>query len=92
MRQIKTRFESVTEDMYKDLRESIVRGLRDYQAARKEWQRVWLVIEEHDRAMKLITELKDQTEAGKNGNSQERFIKAIRDEIDIARRQNQVNA
>jgi len=87
MQLIKIRLDKMTGEMYKDLKESISRGLQNYQAARKEWERVWIVIKEYEEVSKLLAGL--ETSKSDN-NSDERFLKAIENEINIAQLRLQV--
>ncbi|XP_003245476.1 uncharacterized protein LOC100569606 isoform X1 [Acyrthosiphon pisum] len=82
MQLIKIRSDSVTGEMYKDLRESIRQGLRDYQAARNEWLRAWRVIKEYEEALKI----KDKLTLSVNYQSiNDKFLEIIKNEIDIAK-------
>jgi len=82
MQLIKIRLDSVTGEMYKDLRESIRQGLRDYQAARNEWLRAWQVIREYEEALKIEDKL---TSTVNYQNINEKFFEIIKNEIDIAK-------
>lgn len=82
MQLTKIRLDSVTGEMYKDLRESIRRGLCDYQTARNEWLRVWRVIKEYEEVLKLEDKL---TLAVNYQNINNKFLKIIKNEIDIAK-------
>lgn len=82
MQLIKIRLDSVTDEMYKDLRESIRQGLRDYQAARNEWLRAWRVIKEYEEALKIRDKL---TLTANYQNINDKFLEIIKNEIDIAK-------
>jgi len=84
---IKMRLENVISEMYRDLKDSIRRGLSDYQAARNEWLRVWRVIREYEEVLK-IEDLK-LTVNYKNINNT--FLEIIKNEIDIAKKRFKVN-
>lgn len=89
MHLIKIRMDSVTHEMHKDLRGSIFQGLRDYQAARKEWERVWRVIREFNEVSKLVSGLEA---TGAKGKCDKRFLKAVEGEIDLAQKRIKVNS
>ncbi|KAF0761302.1 DUF4485 domain-containing protein, partial [Aphis craccivora] len=79
---IKMRLENVISEMYRDLKDSIRRGLSDYQAARNEWLRVWRVIKEYEEVLK-IEDLKLTVNYKSINNT---FLEIIKNEIDIAKR------
>lgn len=82
MQLIKIRLDGVIDEMYKDLRESIRQGLRNYQAARNEWLRAWRVIKEYEEALKI----KDKFILTINyQNINDTFLEIIKKEIDIAK-------
>jgi len=89
MQLIKMRFDNITDEMYKDLRESIRQHLHDYQAARNEWLRVRRVIREYEEVLKVETKLTLTAENYKNTN--DKFLEIIRNEIDIAKIRFKVN-
>jgi len=82
MQLTKIRLDSVTGEMYKDLKESIRRGLRDYQAARNEWLRVWRVIREYEDVLKIEDKL---TLTVNYQNINDKFLEIIKNEINIAK-------
>lgn len=88
MQSAKIRSDNVTGEMYKDLRESISRGLRGYQTAREEWVRAWNVIEEYDRVTKLAAK---HPMTRKSKNRKTKFFKVIRNEIGTTRKCLNVN-
>ncbi|XP_060853463.1 uncharacterized protein LOC132931603 [Rhopalosiphum padi] len=79
---IKMRLDNVTNEMYKDFKDSIRQGLRDYQAARNEWLRVWRVIREYEEVLKI----EDLKLTANYKNINEKFLEIIKNEIDITRR------
>lgn len=82
MQLIKIRLDSVIDEMYKDLTESIRQGLRDYQVAQNEWLRAWRVIKEYEEALKI----KDKFILTVNyQNINNTFLELIKKEIDIAK-------
>lgn len=87
---LKTKLDNVTGDMYQDLKDSIIQGLRAYRLARKEWERVFHVIKEYGEVKKYINASLTITE--NNGNSsQDKFIDTITNEIDLAQNRLKVN-
>lgn len=88
MQLTKMQLDNITGEMYKDLRESIRRGLRDYQAARNEWLRVWRVIREYNEVFKVEEKLRL---AVNYENMNDKFLDIIINEIDIAKRRSKVN-
>jgi len=81
------RLDNVTNEMYKDFKDSIRQGLRDYQAARNEWLRVWRVIREYEEVLKI----EDLKLTANYKNINEKFLEIIKNEIDITRRRFKVN-
>lgn len=78
MRSAKIRLDNVTREMYKDLRETINQGLRNYRAARVEWIRACSVIEEYNEVSKFVATTRNSE------SSKEKFLKIIQNEIDAA--------
>lgn len=78
---IKIRFDNVTNEMYKDLSDSVIRGLRNYQTAREEWSRAWTVMKDHEKISKLITRI---LPTRSNEKTKDKFLESVENEIVIA--------
>lgn len=89
MRLVKIRLDNVTGEMFKDLKDVITRGLRDYQAAKEEWLRAWRVFKEYEEVSKLVAKL---TSTGNNENNDDKFLETIQDEINLAQKRLKVNS
>ncbi|VVC27256.1 Domain of unknown function DUF4485 [Cinara cedri] len=82
---LKNKLDNVTGEMYQDIKDTIMQGLRSYQLARKEWERVSHVLKEYDEIEKLI--FVNRAIAENDGeDSDNKFLKAITKEIDLAQK------
>lgn len=87
---LKTKLDNVTGDMYQDLKDSIMQGLRAYQLARIEWERVLHVIKEYEEIEKCISASLATTE-NDSENQNNKFLETITNEIDLAQKRLKVN-
>lgn len=86
---LKIRLDSVTDEMYQDLKDTIIQGLRIYQSARREWERVTHVLKEYDEVEKSISV--NPAISGNNGDGSDvKLLKTITNEIDLAQKRFEV--
>ncbi|XP_050526805.1 uncharacterized protein LOC126897298 [Daktulosphaira vitifoliae] len=78
MQLIKSRLDNILREMYKELRESILRGLKSYKNSRVEWKRTWGVVKEYEDISECIVSL--LTTVG-NVEARENFIVTVENEM-----------
>lgn len=83
----KIRLDNITNEMLKDLKASILQGLRGYQKARMEWDRVWRVNKEYDDVQRLVSKTTGSTD---DDNSDGKFVEFIEIELSLGNKQLEV--